>query len=198
METPGPGESCGEPLLAEAECTGYALGVSIKSADSGEPDVSTGSHAPESAPPELARTIDEMSNWCFGCGPGNPQGLHLKFVLEQDAERGMQAVATVELTRYHEGPPGHIHGGVVAVLMDEAMSKMNSPLNVLAMTRHMEVDYLKPCPLGVKLKLVSYHLKRDGRKLFHAAELSHPDGTVLARSKGFFLGIDVKALPPLG
>ena len=138
----------------------------------------------------MARTIDELANWCFGCGPANPQGLQLKFTLSRDNPRGLTATATVELSRFHEGPPGHIHGGVIAVLMDEAMSKLNGPMDVLAMTRHMEVDYLRPCPLGVALTLTAFHLRREGRKLFHQAELSHPDGTLLARGKGLFLAID--------
>ena len=155
------------------------------------------SHAPESAGPELARTIDERANWCFGCGPQNPQGLHLKFTFDRDDPRGVVARAVVELTRFHEGPPGHIHGGVIAVLMDEATSKMNAPLDVLAMTRHMEVDYLRPCPLGVPLTLVASHLRREGRKLFHQAELTLADGTLLARGKGLFLALDAGVLADL-
>ena len=58
----------------------------------------------------------------------------------------------------HEGPPGHIHGGIVAALLDEAMSKLNRPLNVLAMTRHMEIDYLRPAPLYQPLVLIGRHL----------------------------------------
>ena len=142
----------------------------------------------------MALTIDELANWCFGCGPANPQGLKLKFDLGRDDVKGLTATATVELSRFYEGPPGHIHGGVIAVLMDEAMSKLNGPLDVLAMTRHMEVDYLKPCPLGVPLRLVGFHLRRDGRKLFHQAELHGPDGTLLASGKGVFLVIDPEKL----
>ena len=98
----------------------------------------------------------------------------------------------------HEGPPGHIHGGIVATLLDEAMSKLNRPLNVLAMTRHMEVDYLRPAPLLQPLTLISRHLRREGRKLFHQAELQHPDGTVLACGKGLFVIIDEKLLARAG
>ena len=152
--------------------------------------MSTESHAPESLDAATTRTIDELANWCFGCGPANPQGLHLSFTLDRDDPRGVTATATVELSRFHEGPPGHIHGGVIAVLMDEAMSKINAPLTALAMTRNMEVDYLRPCPLGVPLTLVSFNLRREGRKLFHQAELTHPNGTLLARGKGLFLAID--------
>jgi acyl-coenzyme A thioesterase PaaI-like protein len=99
----------------------------------------------------------------------------------------------VNLTRLHEGPPGYIHGGIIATLLDEAMGKLNLPLGVIAMTRHMEVDYLRPSPLYTSLTLVGTHIRRDGRKLYHRAELMHPDGTVLARAKGLFLVID----PPL-
>ena len=143
------------------------------------------SHA--SASPALARTIDERANHCFGCGAENPQGLHLYFSLTHNP---ITATATVTLTRLHEGPPGYIHGGILATLMDEAMSKLNRPLDLLAMTRHMEVDYLRPAPLGIPLTLTARHDRREGRKLFHTAALTHPNGTTLTTAKGVFLVID--------
>ena len=143
-------------------------------------------------------TLDERTSHCFVCGPDNPQGLHLTFTIDHEK---ITTTAHLQLTRLHEGPPGYIHGGIIATLMDEAMSKLNRPLNVLAMTRHMEVDYLRPVPLYQPLVLVARHLNRatkpDGtpdRKLFHQAEIQRPDGTVLARSKGLFIAIDEKLL----
>ena len=136
-------------------------------------------------------TLDERASHCFACGPDNPQGLHLTFVIDPEK---VTTTAHVELTRLHEGPPGYIHGGIIATLMDEAMSKLNRPLNVLAMTRHMEVDYLRPAPLHRPLILIGTHLSREGRKLFHKAELQLPDGTVLARGKGLFIAITEKHL----
>ena len=134
-----------------------------------------------------APTIDEQAGHCFGCGPANPEGLHLEFTFDAEAQT---ATALVNLTRVHEGPPGHIHGGIIATLMDEAMSKLNRPLGVTAMTRHMEVDYLRPSPLGRELVLTGRHLRRDGRKLFHEAELVVRGGAVLARAKGVFVVLD--------
>jgi uncharacterized protein (TIGR00369 family) len=144
------------------------------------------------------RTIDERANHCFGCGPANPQGLHLVFTTDTSNPENITAIAQVQLDRMHEGPPGHIHGGIVAALLDEAMSKLNRPLNVLAMTRHMEVDYLRPVPLYQPLILIARHLSRNGRKLFHQAEIQRPDGTVLARSKGLFIALDEKVLAAAG
>jgi acyl-CoA thioesterase FadM len=62
----------------------------------------------------------------------------------------------------------------------------------------MEIDYLRPAPLFQPLVLVSRHLSREGRKLFHQAELQFPDGTVLARAKGVFIVVDAKLLALAG
>ncbi len=148
------------------------------------------SHLPIGLSANLARTIDERTNFCFGCGSENPQGLHLTFTVEAADPENITAVSTVNLSRLYEGPPGYIHGGILATLLDEVMSKLNRPLDVLAMTRHLEVDYLRPAPLNTQLTLTARHLRREGRKLFHIAELSHPDGTILTRGKGVFLIID--------
>jgi len=137
--------------------------------------------------PEHPPTIDEQEGHCFGCGPRNAQGLRLTFILDNEAHT---ATSQVNLTRLHEGAPGYIHGGIIATLMDEAMSKLNRPFGVLAMTRHLEVDYLRPSPVGRDLILTGRHLRRDGRKLFHEADLRLPDGTVLAKGKGLFIAID--------
>jgi acyl-coenzyme A thioesterase PaaI-like protein len=137
-------------------------------------------------------TLDERASHCFACGPDNPQGLHLNFAIDPEK---VITTAHLQLTRFHEGPPGYIHGGIIATLMDEAMSKLNRPLNVLAMTRHMEVDYLRPAPLYQPLVLIATHLSRDGRKIFHKAELQLPDGTVLTYAKGLFITISPSYLP---
>ena len=141
-------------------------------------------------------TLDERSNHCFGCSPINPQGLHLTFTLDTTVPGFPTATAQVQLTRMHEGPPGHIHGGIIATLMDEVMSKLNRPLKVIAMTRHMEIDYLRPSPLHQPLTLASHHLSRKGRKLFHQAELRNQTGELLAKAKGLFIIIDENHLIP--
>src|SRR5271154_6384289 len=71
---------------------------------------------------------------CFGCGPPNPHGLHLQFTFDAAAP---PLTAPVHLTRMLEVPPARIHGGIIATLTDEAMSKLNRLFVVLAMARHM-------------------------------------------------------------
>ncbi|MGH6628701.1 MAG: PaaI family thioesterase, partial [Burkholderiales bacterium] len=120
-------------------------------------------------------------NYCFGCGKDNPEGMHLKFSLDQASRR---FVARLRLPRRFQGPPGHAHGGIIATVLDEAMGKVNRLRSLVALTSEMRVEYLKPVPLGKPLIVESREIRKRGRRLVHAAELRNPQGQVLARSRG--------------
>lgn len=139
---------------------------------------------------KLERLSHGALNRCFGCGERNRTGLRLGFYV--DAEHVI--VSRVRLAKRFEGPPGHAHGGVIATLLDEAMSKANRQFGVLAMTRQMEVEYLKPVPLGLRLLLTGRHTGAEGRKHRCEAELANEAGEVLARGKALFIEVDRKLL----
>src|SRR3954471_17742071 len=84
-------------------------------------------------------------NQCFACGPDNPDGMHLKFVLD---EANQKFVCKFRLPAKYWGPPKHAHGGIVATILDEAMGKVNKIRQVIAVTSEMNVQYLKMVPLG--------------------------------------------------
>lgn len=128
-----------------------------------------------------------FNNRCFGCSPLNRQGLRLKFS-ENPTERSVEC--TFRLAKRFEGPPGHAHGGIVATILDEAMGKVNRQKGIVALTRRMSIDYLRPIPLGVRLRAIGWAVSQDGRKHFHTGEIRSMDGTVLARSEGLFIVID--------
>ncbi len=126
-------------------------------------------------------------NHCFGCGPDNPQGLRLKFHLDQEGKR---FIARFRLARRFTGPPGHAHGGIIATILDEAMGKVNKLRSVVAMTRKMQVEYLKPVPLYRSLTAVAWGVRVHGRQHVNAAEIRNESDVVLARSTGVFVAID--------
>jgi uncharacterized protein (TIGR00369 family) len=130
-------------------------------------------------------------NRCFGCGQTNRTGLRLKFFVDEEHT----IVCRLRLARRFEGPPGHAHGGIIATLLDEAMSKANRQFGVLAMTRQMEVEYLKPVPLGTRLLLTGRHTRSSDRKHRCEAQIENEDGVVLARAKGLFIAVDRQMLP---
>jgi uncharacterized protein (TIGR00369 family) len=129
-------------------------------------------------------------NRCFGCGQNNRTGLRLKFFVDSDR----RIVCRVRVPRRFEGPPGYVHGGIIATLLDEAMSKANRQFGVLAMTRHMEVEYLKPVPLLTTLELSARRVDVAGRKHHCAAEIRDLSGSVLARGKALFIAIDPRII----
>ena len=130
-------------------------------------------------------------DYCFGCGPANPSGLQLRFVLGPGED---SYVCEFELSPQFGGPPGHAHGGIIATILDEAMGKANKLTGRIALTRRMEVDYLRPVPLGQSLVVEGRIGSVRGRALYNRAELRNAEGVVLARSRGKFLVIDAEKM----
>jgi len=126
-------------------------------------------------------------NFCFVCGPDNPQGMQLKFHIDEVRRR---ASCIFRLGKRYTGPPAHCHGGIIATILDDAMGKLNKTYGVVAVTSKMTVEYLKPVPLYTRLQVESHHVSRRGRRLKHVAEIRDPSGTVLARSQGVFIAIN--------
>ena len=124
-------------------------------------------------------------NRCFGCGPANPAGLHLDFMLADDGT----VVCLAEIPDTFEGPQGYLHGGIIATLLDEIMSKAIRSHNVVGMTRHMEVDYKRPVPSRSPIRLEARVLRSEGRKHWAEASIMNAHGTVLAASSALFIEV---------
>jgi uncharacterized protein (TIGR00369 family) len=131
--------------------------------------------------------IQLQRNVCFGCGQHNPKGMKLKFIIDESTRT---ATCRVRLANRYSGPPGHCHGGIIATLLDEAMGKVNKLRHVIALTREMKVEFLKPVPLGKPLSIIGREVRVRGRKHTNAAEIQNEKGEVLARSSGTFIAID--------
>lgn len=113
--------------------------------------------------------------------------MQLKFHIDEIRRR---ASSIFRLGMRYTGPPAHCHGGIIATILDDAMSKLNKICGVVAVTSKMTVEYLKPVPLYTRLHVESRHVSRRGRRLKHVAEIREPGGAVLARSQGVFIAID--------
>lgn len=135
--------------------------------------------------PSLTPLAHGALNHCFGCGLENRYGLRLKFFTADDGS----IVCHPRLARRFAGPPGHAHGGIIATLLDEAMSKANRARGILAMTRQMEVQYLRPVPLGQPLTLTGRHTGATGRSNFTEAQLADAAGQILATARAVFVTV---------
>jgi len=72
------------------------------------------------------------------------------------------------------------------------MSKANRQRGVVAMTRQMEVEYLRPVPLNTPLTLEGRSTGADGKKHRCEAEIKNANGTILASGRGLFIQIDAE------
>lgn len=133
------------------------------------------------------RDVQLRKNYCFACGPDNPEGMHLEFTLDEPRRT---FVCHFKLDKRYTGPPGHCHGGIIATILDDAMGKANKLRNVVAVTKEMTVEYLKPVPLEKPLRVEGREVSIHGRQHINMAEIFDEKGEVLARSKGTFIAID--------
>jgi uncharacterized protein (TIGR00369 family) len=128
-------------------------------------------------------------NYCFACGQDNPEGMHLKFALDGERKR---FVSHFRLSKRFTGPPGYCHGGIIATILDDAMSKLNKLRDAIAATSQLRIEYIRPVPLHLPLTVESRELHKRGRRLTHTAEILDQKGSVLARGRGVFVIINPK------
>jgi uncharacterized protein (TIGR00369 family) len=132
-------------------------------------------------------------NLCFGCGPENPGGMKMEFTLDAPNSR---VLSRIQLDERYTGPPGHCHGGIIAVMLDEIMAKLNKLHGVTAVTAEMTVKYLRPVPLHQPLRLEARETGVEGRRRNRAAQLLSQNDEVLARGEGVFITVNPEKVFP--
>jgi uncharacterized protein (TIGR00369 family) len=133
---------------------------------------------------EIIRLEPNPANACFGCGGANEFGMKLAF--EQDNGRRRIVGRFVLGARYRGGDP-IAHGGIIALLLDEAMGKVCRFRGARAVTAQMTVDYLKPIDVESEIIVEAFEETQSGRNLFQVGEIRNAAGEVLARGKARFV-----------
>jgi uncharacterized protein (TIGR00369 family) len=129
--------------------------------------------------------VHPAQNRCFGCGAANPIGLKMEFFLAPDGS----VVTEKTVASEYEGPPGLVHGGMIATMLDEVMSKTVRALGIRAVTRKMEIEYLRPVHSGAPIRMEARLARKEGRKHWTEAKLLDGEGNILAQSSGLFIEI---------
>ena len=132
---------------------------------------------------------DELS-YCYGCGRLNEHGLQLKSTWDGD-----ETVATYLPKPYHIAIPGYVYGGLVASLIDchatgtasaaayrAAGREMGTEPALRFVTASLQVEYLRPTPLGVPLEVRGQVEEIKGRKVVVRASLA-AQGEVCAQGR---------------
>jgi acyl-coenzyme A thioesterase PaaI-like protein len=120
-------------------------------------------------------------------GPGNPLAPPLEVIVSAQG----RVSGRVTLGKPYEGPPGLLHGGVTATLLDHALARAARSAGHGGLTASLTVRYRRPVPLGVPLLLDGRLEGVDGRRATaHATLAAAADpGTPLAEGEALLIAL---------
>lgn len=129
---------------------------------------------PVSAPDQhILRTTQHQEHAaCFLCGATNPAGFKLAFELQPDGT----VRASVPCPRMFQSYEGTLHGGVVAALLDSAMTNCLFARGVAAVTARLDVRYRHPVCLDEGAE-VTASVSRLGTRHLLLHRRTHPGRT---------------------
>jgi acyl-coenzyme A thioesterase PaaI-like protein len=121
--------------------------------------------------------------WCFVCGNDNPHSIGVTWWVDDNG------IMTSEftLTEAQQGPPEHAHGGASAAILDEAMGLVVWAAGHKVAAVNLEINYHKPLPLFLPLKLEARITLTDERKIFSTGEIKLPDETIAVSGRGIYV-----------
>ncbi len=108
-------------------------------------------------------------------------------IVEKDGEiiRG-----TATLGSAYEGPPGYVHGAVLAGVFDMLLGLANVASGSPGMTGTLKVKYLRPTPLNTPLVFEALTDRIDGRKVIAKGTLRAGED-LTAEAEGIFVSLQI-------
>lgn len=120
---------------------------------------------------------------CFGCAPDHPIGFRLRFVREGD-----EVVTRFSPSERYQGPPGIMHGGLVAALADEIGAwAIIGLLGKFGFTAQMSGKLARPARIGVEIEGRGRIAKQGTRVVDVAVSLAQEGSVVYAGELRFVL-----------
>ena len=141
---------------------------------------------------ESLQDLYSPNSICFGCGPKNVNGLHLKSVPQGDS-----LVATWVPEPYHAAFSDFASGGIISVLLDclgnwtgayTLMKSRGSTVPPGTVTSEYTVKFLKPTPVNRRWDLKAWPVRNHDPRVWVEGEL-RADGVKTASMTGLFVAV---------
>lgn len=129
---------------------------------------------------------------CFGCGPANPKGLHIR-----SFEQGEEVVADWTPKSHHEAFPGMLNGGIIGSLLDchsnwtaayHLMKQSGASEPPCTVTAEYHIQLKRPTPTHEPVHLRAWVVESSEDRAWIEAELS-AGGKVCATCRGLFVAV---------
>jgi acyl-coenzyme A thioesterase PaaI-like protein len=115
-------------------------------------------------------------------GIGNP--IAPPVALTSRGSQGIRAEATFGTP--YEGAPGLVHGGVLAMVMDQVFGEAGIAAQVAGMTIGLEIRYAAPTPVHVPLVFEAHVVTAGERVVEMAGSITSGDTTTVTATATFF------------
>lgn len=116
-----------------------------------------------------------------------PQGFGIRFCVNEDKS----VFATVVFDESKEGGRGILHGGAIAVVLDEAMGTAAAEHGTPGYTVTMTYNYKSHILLNEEIAVRAWIDRIEGRKVFAECDAKLADGTIAVTGSGIFVQSDV-------
>ena len=93
--------------------------------------------------------------------------------------------ADFHLGAAYEGPPGHVHGGVAALILDHVVGVAASPDRQPRFTGTITMRYLRPTKLG-PLRTEAIRIRSEGVKTYCSGHIADAEG-ITVEAEGVFI-----------
>lgn len=129
---------------------------------------------------------------CFGCGPANPRGLHVR-----SFPNGEEVVAEWQPSTEYEAYEGMLNGGIIGTLLDchcnwaaawHLMNKLQADTPPCTVTAEYSIKLLRPTPTDGPIKLVARVVDSTESRATIEGELIARD-KVCATCRGVFVAV---------
>lgn len=107
--------------------------------------------------------------------------------IELDVSGDGTVRAEFTLSPVYEGPPGFVHGGVSAMILDHLSGAAAAANGTPGMTAGLDLRYRRPTPHSVPLAAEARTVRVDGRKTFVDSRIIGPGGEVTAEATAVFV-----------
>ncbi|QUX27753.1 PaaI family thioesterase [Nocardiopsis akebiae] len=96
----------------------------------------------------------------------------------------------VTLNTVYQGPPGLVHGGWIAALLDQAVGSVSAVETTPGLTAKLEVNYRQPTPLFTPLEVTAEVDRVEGRKVFVSGRI-RAHGEVTAEATALMVQVRI-------
>src|SRR5688500_16176720 len=130
---------------------------------------------------------------CFGCGPANENGLHVRSFVNGD-----EVVAEWQPQTKYEAFPGMLSGGIIGTLLDchcnwtaawHLMNETGASQLPACVTASYTIELKRPTPIDSPVELCSRVVESDGTRAVVEATLQ-AGGKITATCRGTFVAVE--------